>query len=50
MEEALGLLIDNDLTKAQYESLRDSARQKGYHLYPPYKAVTVNGRAPACTC
>ena len=39
VEEALGLIIDNDLTKAQYERLRHSARQKGCQLYPPYKAV-----------
>ena len=39
-EEALALMIDLDLTKAQYTDLQQSAkRDKGSKLYPPYNPV-----------
>ena len=39
-EEALGLMVDMDLTKSQYKTMQQSAKfEKGDRLYPPYNAV-----------
>lgn len=39
VQEALALVVDLDMTKAQYTQLQQSAKKKGCNLYPPYKAV-----------
>ena len=39
-EEALGLMVDMDLTKSQYQTMQQSAKlEKGLKLYPSYDAV-----------
>ena len=38
--EALGLMVDLDLTKSQYITLQLSAKQRDCPLYPPYKRVS----------
>ena len=39
VDEALALLVDLDLTTAQYHSMRMSAVERGCQLYPAYKKV-----------
>ena len=38
-EEALSLLVENDLTKHSYQNLRSSAKRKNADIYPPYNEV-----------
>ena len=38
-EEALALLLDNEMSKSQYQRLRNNAKSKKSNLYPPYNDV-----------
>ena len=40
VDEALAMMVDLDLTTAQYNSMRLSAVERGCRLYPAYKKVT----------
>lgn len=35
-EEALALLLDNEMSKSQYQRLRNNTKSKKSNLYPPY--------------
>ena len=38
-DEVLALLIDNEMSKSQYQRLRNNAKGKNYKLYPPCNHV-----------
>ena len=38
-EEALALLLDNEMSKSQYQRLRNNTKSKKSNLYPPYNDV-----------
>ncbi|OXA42090.1 V(D)J recombination activating protein 1 [Folsomia candida] len=38
-EEALALIIDNDMSVATYNNIREGAKTRGCNLYPPYYLV-----------
>ncbi|KAF0307092.1 hypothetical protein FJT64_021505 [Amphibalanus amphitrite] len=48
-EEALALMVDLDLTTAQYNSMRLSAVERGCQLYPAFKKV-AKAKARPCAC
>ena len=52
-EEALNILVETGLTKAQYQLLREGAEAHNAHLYPPYNSVRSAKEAcypPGITC
>ena len=38
-EEALGLIVDGRLTKANYKLIRETAKKTGHNIYPVYEEV-----------
>lgn len=42
VDDALRFLCENDLTKQQYQNIRNMTLVKGYDIFPPYNDIRAN--------